>query len=67
MPRTLQGFFIVAVPDLNPVALSGLEELLRKLVCVLTPLDTADKNRVLLALQSGVTATLEALETETHD
>ena len=67
MPRTLQGFFIVTDPDLSPVARAGLEELLRKLVCVLTPLDTADKNRVLLALQSGITATLESLETETHD
>ena len=67
MPRTLQGFFIVASPDLNPVARASLDYLLRNLVYVLAPLDTADKNRVLLALQSGVTATLEALETETHD
>jgi hypothetical protein len=67
MPRTFSGQYYSTDPDLSPTARAGLEEITRHLTCALTPLDTANKNRVLLALQAEITATLEALETITHD
>ena len=57
-----------AAQDSNSrMADAAIESLRRAVICALTPLSTANKNRVLLALHIDIDAQLEALETETHD
>ena len=67
MPQSIHGQVKAAQDDNSRMADAAIESLRRALLCALSPLSTANKNRVLLALQAGIAGTLEGLETTTHD
>ena len=50
--------------DGSPAAQAAYRQIIATVERALTPLNTADKNRLLLAVTSDICATLEALETE---
>ena len=67
MPQSIHGQVKAAQDDNSRMADAAIESLRRALLCALTPLSTANKNRVLLALHVDIDMQLEALETTTHD